>query len=379
MTEQERTFILNNDEAGPAARLPDDAETEQSLSADESGDGSGILKLDVSAEDSGARLDAFIGWNTDELSRSYAVKLIEKGRVSINGKTVISKKSAVAEGDIVRISLPEPEKLDVIPENIPIEIVYEDEDLLVVNKPRGMVVHPGPGNWSGTLVNAIMYHCGNSLSTINVVIRPGIVHRIDKDTSGLLMIAKNDMAHESLASQLRVHSVTREYTALCYDNIGETGTFGVSGVTRSSEPGVFGEDDSIAGSGGVITIDIPIGRDDRNRMRRAVYGSAAREAVTHVKVSERFGKYTLIKARLETGRTHQIRVHMAYIHHPLVGDELYGPRKQAAALEGVRVSGQLLHAGILGFIHPGTGSYMEFHADLPEMFAEIIDRLRQDK
>ena len=379
MTEKERDFALNNVDACSPAVFSADPDAVQSPDADDFGEGGGVLTLTVSSEDSGARLDAFIGWNTDELSRSYAVKLIEKGRVSINGKTVTSKKSAVAEGDVIEISLPEPETLDVTSENIPIEIVYEDGDLLVVNKPAGMVVHPGPGNWSGTLVNAVMYHCGNSLSTINGVIRPGIVHRIDKDTSGLLMIAKNDMAHESLASQLRVHSVTREYTALCYDNIGETGTFGVSGVTRSSDPGVFGTEGSISGAGDVITIDVPIGRDDRNRMRRAVYGSAAREAVTHVQVSERFGRYTLIKARLETGRTHQIRVHMAYIHHPLVGDELYGPRKQTATLERVRLSGQLLHAGVLGFIHPRTGSYMEFRADLPEMFAKIIDRLRQDK
>lgn len=307
-----------------------------------------ILSVKATAEDTGSRLDAFIGYNTDELSRSYAVKLIEKGRVSINGKTVTSKKHAVAEGDTVTIDMPEPEVLEVSAENIPIEIVYEDDDVAVINKPRGMVVHPGPGNYSGTLVNAIMYHMGDSLSSINGVIRPGIVHRIDKDTSGLLMIAKNDKAHESLAAQLKEHSVTREYTALVYDNI------------REDE----------------LTIDLPIGRDERNRMRNAVNGSGARNAVTHIKVLERFGKYTLVKARLETGRTHQIRVHMAYMHHPLVGDELYGPRRQSSKTEGIEVRGQLLHAGTLGFIHPSTNEYIEFHSELPDVFQNILTKLR---
>lgn len=308
-----------------------------------------ILTVKASAEDSGSRLDAFIGYNTDELSRSYAVKLIEKGRVSVNGETVTSKKHAVSEGDVVSIDMPEPEPLEVTAENIPIEIVYEDDDVAVINKPRGMVVHPGPGNSSGTLVNAIMYHMGDSLSSINGVIRPGIVHRIDKDTSGLLMIAKNDKAHESLAAQLKEHSVTREYTALVYDNI------------REDE----------------ITIDEPIGRDERNRMRNAVNGSAARNAVTHIKVLERFGKYTLVRAKLETGRTHQIRVHMAYMHHPLAGDELYGPRRQSSKIEGIEVRGQLLHAGTLGFIHPSTGEYLEFHSELPEVFENVLAKLRQ--
>lgn len=307
------------------------------------------LTVTASAEDAGTRLDAFIGYNTDELSRSYAVRLIERGLVSVNGTPAASKKQSVSDGDIVEIDLPEPEPLAVTAENIPIEIVYEDDDVAVINKPRGMVVHPGPGNQSGTLVNAIMYHMGDSLSSINGVIRPGIVHRIDKDTSGLLMIAKNDAAHESLAAQLKVHSVTREYTALVYDNIRE---------------------DS-------FTVDQPIGRDERNRMRNAVNGAAARNAVTHIKVLERFGKYTLVKAVLKTGRTHQIRVHMAYMHHPLVGDELYGPRRTSSKIEGIAVSGQLLHAGTLGFVHPSTGQYMEFHSDLPEVFAQVLEKLRK--
>lgn len=308
-----------------------------------------ILTVKASPDDAGERLDAFIGYNTDELSRSYAVKLIEKGRVSVNGQTVTSKKRAVSEGDTVTIDMPEPESLQVSAEDIPVEIVFEDDDVAVINKPRGMVVHPGPGNSSGTLVNAIMFHMGDSLSSINGVIRPGIVHRIDKDTSGLLMIAKNDRAHESLAAQLKEHSVTREYTALVYDNI------------REDE----------------LTIDEPIGRDERNRMRNAVNGSAARNAVTHIKVLERFGRYTLVRAILETGRTHQIRVHMAYIHHPLAGDELYGPRRQSAKIEGIEVHGQLLHAGTLGFIHPSTGEYLEFHSELPEIFEKVLEKLRK--
>ena len=308
-----------------------------------------ILTVTAAPEDTGSRLDAFIGYNTDELSRSYAVRLIEKGLVIVNGSPVTSKKRAIAEGDVVTIEMPEPEPLEIKAENIPLEIVYEDDDVAVINKPRGMVVHPGPGNANGTLVNAIMYHMGDSLSSINGVIRPGIVHRIDKDTSGLLMIAKNDKAHESLAAQLKEHSVTREYTALVYDNIKED----------------------------ELTIDEPIGRDERNRMRNAVNGAAARNAVTHIKVLERFRRFTLVKAVLETGRTHQIRVHMAYIRHPLVGDELYGPRRQSSKIEGVAVSGQLLHAGTLGFVHPSTGEYMEFHSDLPEVFEQVLAKLRK--
>ena len=307
------------------------------------------LTLTAGPEDKGSRLDAFIGYNADELSRSYAVKLIDQGLVSVNGSPAASKKQAVFDGDEIVIELPEPEALDVKAEDIPLEIVYEDDDVAVINKPRGMVVHPGPCNYSGTLVNAIMHHMGDSLSSINGVIRPGIVHRIDKDTSGLLMIAKNDKAHESLAAQLAEHSVTREYTALCYDNIKEE----------------------------EITIDEPIGRDPKNRLRNAVRGASAKDAITHIKVTERFGKYTLVKAILETGRTHQIRVHMAYIHHPLVGDELYGFRKQSDKVEGVKVSGQLLHAGTLGFIHPSTGEYMEFHSDLPEIFETVLEKLRK--
>lgn len=301
-----------------------------------------IITLAVSEDSGGTRLDAYISSQIEELSRNYAQQIIETGCVSVNGKEELSKKAKVKSGDSIEIDYPEPETLNVEPQDIPIEIVYEDDDVIVVEKPRGMVVHPSPGNFDGTLVNALMYHCGDTLSSINGTIRPGIVHRIDKDTSGLLMIAKNNIAHESLAAQLKEHSCTREYTALVYDNI------------REDE----------------LTVDRPIGRDEKNRLRRAVFGSNPKEAVTHIRVVKRYGKYTLIKARLETGRTHQIRVHMSYIKHPLVGDELYGPKKQT-----LPVKGQMLHAGVLGFLHPTTGRYMEFRSELPEYFTEILDRL----
>lgn len=319
-----------------------------------------VIILSVDEEAAGSRLDAFIGANLEDVSRSYAAQLIEKGCVGIRSvkeqgqgsvfAVETSKKKKVAAGDEVQIEMPEPTALDIVAEDIPLDIIYEDDDVIVVNKPRGMVVHPANGNWSGTLVNAIMFHCGDSLSSINGVVRPGIVHRIDKDTSGLLMIAKNDRAHESLAEQLKVHSVTREYTALVFDNIKED----------------------------ELTINEPIGRDERNRLRRAVWGSGHKEAVTHIRVVARYGKYTLVKARLETGRTHQIRVHMAYIKHPLVGDELYGPKNQPGKLMGVDLKGQFLHAGTLGFVHPRTGEYMEFKAELPKELETILNKLSEE-
>lgn len=299
-----------------------------------------VKTLTTSEADKGKRLDAYIGEATD-LSRSYAQNLIEDGLVSVSGRKV-AKKYKIKAGETIMISIPEAKPIDAAPEDIPIDIVYEDEDVIVVEKPRGMVVHPAIGNPSGTLVNAIMYHCGDSLSSINGAIRPGIVHRIDKDTSGLLMIAKNDSAHESLAAQLKEHSVTREYIALVFDNIKKD----------------------------KLTIDAPIGRDDINRLRKAVNGIGSRDAVTHIRVLRRYGKYTLVAARLETGRTHQIRVHMASIKHPLVGDPLYGPKKQPFGLNG-----QLLHARLLGFVHPRTGEYMEFSSEIPEYFQEVLDKL----
>lgn len=298
----------------------------------------------IDGEHQSTRIDSVLSLLLPETSRSFLQKLIEDGRLSINEKICTSKKYKVEEGDQVEIIIPEPEVLNIQAENIPLDIVYEDADVLVVNKPRGMVVHPAVGNYTGTLVNAIMYHCGDRLSSINGVIRPGIVHRIDKDTSGLLMIAKNDAAHESLSRQLAEHSITRKYTALVYHN--------------------FTEDEG--------TVDAPIGRDQKNRLKQAVTWQNSKNAVTHWRVLERFGRYTLIEARLETGRTHQIRVHMAYVKHPLVGDMVYGPKKQELTEEG-----QLLHAGVLGFIHPRTGEYMEFSSPRPEVFENILTKLRE--
>lgn len=264
----------------------------------------------------------------------------------MNGEPCTSKKLKVKTGELVEITIPQPEILKVEAEDIPLDIVYEDEDVMVVNKPKGMVVHPAVGNYTGTLVNAIMYHCGDRLSSINGVIRPGIVHRIDKDTSGLLMIAKNDMSHESLSKQLAEHSINRRYRALVYANIKE--------------------DEG--------TVDAPIGRDPKNRLRQAVTDMEhGKRAVTHYKVLERYGKYTLIEAKLETGRTHQIRVHMAYKKHPLVGDLVYGPKKPQMKIEG-----QMLHAKVIGFVHPRTGEYMEFDSELPEYFEKVLEGLRKE-
>ena len=300
----------------------------------------------IEEESKGTRVDRVLSLLLTESSRSYIQKLIEKGNVKIDGTVCAAKNYKVSAGQKVELIMPEAEELKVEAEDIPLHIVYEDEDVLVVDKPAGMVVHPGAGNYHGTLVNGIMYHCGERLSSINGVIRPGIVHRIDKDTSGLLMIAKNNMAHESLSAQLAEHSITRRYIALVYGNFAE-------------EEGV---------------IDQPIGRDPSNRLRMAVTPSHSKNAVTHWKVLERFGNYTLIEARLETGRTHQIRVHMAYIRHPLAGDTVYGPKRQKLTEEG-----QLLHARVLGFRHPHTGEYLEFESPLPERFVRILKRLREKK
>ena len=297
----------------------------------------------IDEESNGTRIDRVLSLLLAESSRSYIQKLIEKGNVAVDGQTCTSKKYKVSSCQQVDLLMPPPENLSVEAENIPLDIVYEDDDVLVVNKPRGMVVHPAAGNYTGTLVNAVLYHCGDRLSSINGVIRPGIVHRIDKDTSGLLMIAKNNMAHESLSAQLAEHSITRRYTALVYHNLTE--------------------DEG--------TVDAPIGRDPKNRLRMAVTSQNSKRAVTHWKVLERFGRYTLIEARLETGRTHQIRVHMAYIHHPLVGDMVYGPKKQPLTEDG-----QLLHARVLGFVHPRTGEYMEFQRPLPPEFTAVLQKLR---
>ena len=298
----------------------------------------------IDDESKGTRIDWVLSLLLAESSRSYIQNLSEKGNVTVDGKACTAKNFKVSPGQQVELLMPEPEILSVEPEDIPLDIVYEDEDVLVVNKPRGMVVHPAVGNYTGTLVNAILYHCGERLSSINGVVRPGIVHRIDKDTSGLLMIAKNNMAHESLSVQLAEHSITRRYTALVYHNL-------------AKDEG---------------TVDAPIGRDPKNRLQMAVTQLNSKRAVTHWTVLERFGKYTLIEAKLETGRTHQIRVHMSHIKHPLVGDMVYGPKKQPLTEDG-----QMLHARVLGFVHPRTGEYMEFERPLPEEFEQVLRKVRK--
>ncbi|MCH3954606.1 MAG: RluA family pseudouridine synthase [Eubacterium sp.] len=313
------------------------------------------FKFTVNSEEAGKRLDKVITDRLTGYSRSQVKKLFELGNVYVDHKDVSAGKQKVEEGMQVHLRIPQQENFEIRPENIPINIVYEDEDVLVVNKPRGMVVHPAPGNYSGTLVNALLYYPGKEhLSDVNGDVRPGIVHRIDKDTSGLLMVAKNNEAHKSLAEQLYVHSIRRQYIALVQDNIKD--------------------DDG--------TIDAPIGRDRKNRMKRSVNGENPKRAVTHFHVLERFGFCTLIACQLETGRTHQIRVHMSSIKHPLVGDPMYGSRKtwkgQMAQLLS-RMQGQLLHAQILGFNHPRTGKYMEFRAPLPEEFEKVLAYLREKR
>ena len=290
----------------------------------------------------GKRIDVYIAEYKEELSRSRVQKLIENGLVTVNGK-VVKSNYKLRKGDILEVEIPDPEPLEIEAEDIPLDIIYEDKDVVIVNKPQGMVVHPAPGHYNGTLVNALMYHCKDDLSGINGQMRPGIVHRIDKDTSGVLMIAKSDAAHNSLAQQLAVHSITRKYYAVVCGNIKED-------------------------SG---TVDKPIGRSPKDRKKMAVV-QGGRRAVTHYRVLERFGgKYTLIEAQLETGRTHQIRVHMASLGHPLLGDTVYGSEKQPFKLQG-----QVLHAKVLGFNHPSDGRYVEFESPLPEYFEKLLTKLR---
>lgn len=303
------------------------------------------MQITVSEEWSGKRLDQVLAEEVSDHSRSYFKDLIENEFVTVNGIQVKPSFKCSA-GDRIDLIMPDPETVNIEPENIPLDIYYEDDDLLVVNKPKGMVVHPSPGHINGTLVNAVMYHCQGNLSGINGKMRPGIVHRIDKDTTGLLIICKNDSAHQCIAAQLKEHSIKRIYTAICFDNIPE-------------DQG---------------TVDAPIGRNPADRKKMAVNWKNGRNAVTHYKVLERFGRYTLLQCRLETGRTHQIRVHMAYIHHPILGDQVYGPERQPFNLEG-----QCLHAGTIGFIHPATGEYMEFTAPLPEYFQNLLEKLRKSK
>lgn len=293
-------------------------------------------------EDAGSRLDAFLALNLEGKTRSAVQKLMDQGKVLVNGKAG-RKNDKVKPGDSIQVEIPEPEPLELLPQDIPLDIVYEDEHLLVVNKPKGMVVHPAPGNPDGTLVNALLYHCGQSLSGINGVIRPGIVHRIDKDTSGLLMVAKNDLAHQSLAAQIAAHTFTRMYNTVVYGNL-------------KTDEG---------------TISAPIARHPTDRKKMAVV-PGGREAVTHYQALERLPGFTLVECRLETGRTHQIRVHMAHIGHPVAGDPVYGPKKCITSLNG-----QCLHARLLGFVHPATGEYMEFDSGLPPYFTDFLEKLRR--
>lgn len=299
------------------------------------------VRIVVSEEDVKDRLDLFLADYFEEVSRSSIQKLIKGGKVQVNGAKPKSK-SLLKDGDVVDIEFEEEEEIGVEPENIPIDIVYEDKDIAIVNKKQGMVVHPAAGNYSGTLVNALLYHV-KELSDLNGKMRPGIVHRIDKDTSGLLMIAKNNEAHEKLAEQLKEHTTNRRYLAL------------VEGVIKEERG----------------TVDAPIGRHPTDRKKMTVIDSNSKDAVTHFTVVERYSNYTLIEAKLETGRTHQIRVHMKFINHPVVGDKVYGIRNQKFRLEG-----QLLHAKTIGFIHPSTGEYMEFSSEIPDYFQDVLRKLK---
>lgn len=291
--------------------------------------------------EAGIRLDKFISCSETNLSRSAAVNLINNSGVTVNGK-ITDKKYKLAVGDVVVVEVPDPVPYEAKAENIPLDIVYEDEYLLVVNKPKGMVVHPAAGNYEGTLVNALLYHCGESLSGINGVLRPGIVHRIDKDTSGLLIVAKNDFAHTHLAQQIKEHSFTREYEAVVYGNLKE--------------------DEG--------TVDAPIGRHHKERKKMCITAKNSKNAVTHFSVIQRYKGYTHIRCSLETGRTHQIRVHMASLGHPVAGDTVYGVKNERVDFEG-----QCLHARKIGFIHPKTGEYLEFCSDLPEYFKNFLTKL----
>ncbi|MBE6795083.1 MAG: RluA family pseudouridine synthase [Ruminococcaceae bacterium] len=295
----------------------------------------------VNEGENGLRLDKAVSVLCNDLSRSAAQSLIDDGCVLVNGKQS-NKKAIVKTGDEISVEMPEPKALNIDAEDIPLDIVYEDEHLLVVNKPKGMVVHPAAGNYSGTLVNALLKHCGDSLSGINGVIRPGIVHRIDKDTSGLLIVAKNDVAHRCLAEQIKEHSFTRVYNTVVVGNI---------------------KDDS-------GTIDAPIGRHPKDRKKQAVTDKNSKNAVTHFEVIKRFNGFTLLRVKLETGRTHQIRVHMSYRGNPVAGDIVYGNPKKTYGLDG-----QCLHAAVIGFIHPVSGEYLEFESELPDYFKDFLRRI----
>lgn len=291
----------------------------------------------------GIRIDRYLSQEYPDHSRSYLQKLIKDGNVLVNQRAV-KPNYKLSEEDEITVEIPEPKEVDIIAEPVPLDIIYEDADIIILNKQKDMVVHPCPGHYSGTLVNGLLYHCKGQLSGINGELRPGIVHRIDKDTTGLLVICKNDYAHNFIAEQLKVHSITRKYHAIVHHNLLED-----------------------EGS-----IDAPVGRNPNDRKKMAVNDKNGKRAVTHYKVLERLqNQYTYIECSLETGRTHQIRVHMSHIHHPLVGDEVYGPKKSPFSLQG-----QCLHAKVLGFIHPTTKQYVEFDSPLPQYFEQLLEKLR---
>lgn len=301
-----------------------------------------ILNYIIENENQEVRVDKFLSDTIEDMSRSSVASIIEAGGLLVNEK-LQNKKYKLKIGDKVQFTVPGPVEYTVEAEEIPLDIVYEDSDLLVVNKPKGMVVHPAPGNYTGTLVNALLYHCKDSLSGINGVLRPGIVHRIDKNTSGLLIVAKNDLAHNSLAEQIKEHSFKREYQAIVYGNVKENGT-----------------------------VDAPIGRSKKDRKKMCITYVNSKNAVTHYEVIQSYGNFTHIKCILETGRTHQIRVHMASIGYPVAGDDVYGPKKVITKLKG-----QCLHAKVIGFVHPRTEEYMEFNSELPEYFSKFLQEIQQ--
>ncbi|MBQ2943830.1 MAG: RluA family pseudouridine synthase [Ruminococcus sp.] len=300
-------------------------------------------RIIVEESQKGFRIDKFLSDSIEGKSRSFIASVIENGEATVNGK-IVTKSYKVSAGDEVVVTLSEATELEAIPQDIPLDIVYEDEDIIVVNKPKGMVVHPAAGNPDSTLVNALLFHCKGQLSGINGVMRPGIVHRIDKNTSGLLVVAKSDRAHISLSEQIKEHSMTREYRAIIYGHL------------KDAEG----------------SIDAPIGRSATDRKRMCVTDKNSKNAITHYTVLEEMKDFSYISCKLETGRTHQIRVHMSYVGHPLAGDDVYGPKKVITEL-----SGQCLHAKRLGFLHPVTGQYLEFDSDLPEYFISFLDKIRK--
>lgn len=302
-----------------------------------------IQEYIVPEEFSGVRIDKFLSESCPGQSRSFLQKLLKSELVSVNGKTVKSSYK-VSAGETVSFEAPKAVEAEITAQEMPLDILYEDSDVILINKPKGMVVHPAAGHYEGTLVNGLMHHCRDQLSGINGVMRPGIVHRIDMDTTGVIIACKNDLAHNSIAEQLKIHSITRKYYAVVFGNL---------------------PDDE-------GTVNAPIGRHPTDRKKMSIISKNGKEAVTHYRVLERFHGYTYVECRLETGRTHQIRVHMASIGHPLLGDQVYGPAKQPFHLKG-----QTLHAGVLGFVHPRTGEYMEFSAPLPDYFEELLSKLRR--